>query len=94
MLDLLGFPGLALYLILGKPFSSAAKVKPPESSTAGNFNFHRVSESSMSIQYLLDEHIAPLYRTQLVRQAPTLVVRIIGDPDAPPKGTLDPEILI
>ena len=48
----------------------------------------------MTIQYLLDEHIAPLYRTQLVRQAPDLVVRMIGDPDAPPKGTLDPEILI
>ena len=48
----------------------------------------------MTIQYLLDEHIASLYRTQLMRQAPDLVVRMIGDPDAPSKGTLDPEILI
>ncbi|WP_353258997.1 hypothetical protein [Prochlorothrix hollandica] len=48
----------------------------------------------MSIQYLLDEHIPPLYRTQLVRRQPNLTIRIIGDPDAPPKGTLDPEILI
>ena len=48
----------------------------------------------MTIQYLLDEHIASLYRTQLMRKAPYLVVRRIGDPDAPPKGTLDPEILI
>ncbi|MGK7944207.1 MAG: hypothetical protein AB4058_07045 [Microcystaceae cyanobacterium] len=48
----------------------------------------------MTIQYLLDEHIASLYRIQLMRQAPDLVVRMIGDPDAPPKGTLDPEILI
>jgi len=48
----------------------------------------------MTIQYLLDEHIASLYRTQLMRQSPDLVVRMIGDPDAPPKGTLDPEILI
>ncbi|NES73755.1 MAG: DUF72 domain-containing protein [Okeania sp. SIO2D1] len=48
----------------------------------------------MTIQDLLDEHIAPLYRTQLVRQAPGLVVRMIGDPDAPPRGNLDPEILI
>lgn len=48
----------------------------------------------MSIQYLLDEHIPPLYRTQLVRQEPELVVRLIGDPDAPPKGTLDPDILL
>ena len=47
----------------------------------------------MTLQYLLDEHIASLYRTQLMRQAQDLVVRMIGDPDAPPKGTLDPEIL-
>ncbi|GAP93729.1 hypothetical protein NIES2104_02360 [Leptolyngbya sp. NIES-2104] len=36
----------------------------------------------------------PAYRTQLVRHNPNLVVRIIGDVDAPPRGTLDPEILI
>lgn len=48
----------------------------------------------MSIQYLLDEHIPLLYRTQLVRRVPELTVRIIGDPDAPPRGTLDPDILI
>ncbi|MEY2977462.1 MAG: hypothetical protein ACO31I_14310 [Prochlorotrichaceae cyanobacterium] len=48
----------------------------------------------MSIQYLLDEHIPPLYRTQIVRREPSLIVRIIGDPDAPAKGTLDPAILI
>ena len=47
----------------------------------------------MTIQYLLDEHIASLYRTQLMRQKPELIVRMIGDPNAPPKGTLDPEIL-
>ncbi|NEP10055.1 MAG: hypothetical protein F6K14_07515 [Symploca sp. SIO2C1] len=46
----------------------------------------------MKIKYLLDEHIASLYRTQLMRQAPYLVVRMIGDPDAPSKGTLDPGI--
>ncbi|MFB2836181.1 hypothetical protein [Floridanema evergladense] len=48
----------------------------------------------MTIKYLLDEHISPIYRTQLVRRNPELIVRIIGDPDAPSKGTLDPEILI
>ncbi len=48
----------------------------------------------MTIQYLLDEHIASLYRTQLLRKAPYLIVRRIGDPDAPPRGTLDPDILI
>jgi hypothetical protein len=48
----------------------------------------------MTIKYLLDEHISPIYRTQLVRSNPELIVRIIGDPDVPGKGTLDPEILI
>jgi hypothetical protein len=48
----------------------------------------------MAIQYLLDEHLTPVYRAQLVRRNPELVVRIIGDIDAPPLGTLDPEILI
>lgn len=48
----------------------------------------------MTIKYLLDEHISPIYRTQLVRRNPELIVRIIGDPDVPDKGTLDPEILI
>jgi len=33
----------------------------------------------MSIQYLLDEHIPPLYRTQIVRRESSLIVRIIGD---------------
>jgi len=46
------------------------------------------------LQYLLDEHIANSYRTQLIRKAPSLMVRKIGDPDAPPKGTLDPDVLI
>ncbi|ACC84039.1 DUF5615 family PIN-like protein [Nostoc punctiforme] len=48
----------------------------------------------MAIQYLLDEHLSPTYRSQLVRRNPELVVRIIGDLDVPPKGTSDPEILI
>lgn len=48
----------------------------------------------MSIKYLLDEHLSPAYRSQLVRRNPEIVVRIIGDLDAPPKGTLDPDILI
>ena len=35
----------------------------------------------MSIQYLLDEHIPPLYRTQIVRRESSLIVRIIGAPE-------------
>jgi len=48
----------------------------------------------MALRYLLDEHIDPVYRTQLVHAAPDLTVWIIGDPGAPPRGTLDPDILI
>ncbi len=48
----------------------------------------------MQINYLLDEHISPVYRTQLVRMAPQIIVRIIGDPDVPAKGTSDSDILI
>lgn len=33
----------------------------------------------MAIQYLLDEHISPVFRTQLVRRNPELKVRIIGE---------------
>lgn len=48
----------------------------------------------MAIRYLLDEHLNPAYRSHLVRRNPDLVVRIIGDLDAPPKGTLDSDILV
>ncbi|MEH1971601.1 hypothetical protein [Nostoc sp.] len=40
----------------------------------------------MAIRYLLDEHLSPTYRSQLVRRNPELVVRIIGDLDVPPQG--------
>jgi len=46
------------------------------------------------MRYLLDEHIDPMYRAQLLRAAPDLEVWIIGDPGAPRRGTPDPEILI
>jgi hypothetical protein len=45
------------------------------------------------MRYLLDEHIPPLYRTQLLRMEPGLTVWAIGDPGAPPLGTPDPQIL-
>jgi len=46
------------------------------------------------MRYLLDEHIDPVLRRALLRAAPALEVWIIGDPGAPPRGMLDPEILI
>lgn len=48
----------------------------------------------MVMRYLLDEHIDPACRTQFVRAEPDLEVWIIGDPGAPPRGTLDPDILV
>lgn len=48
----------------------------------------------MSIQYLLDENVDPLYRRELLQQDVTMVVWRVGDVGAPPRGTLDPEILV
>jgi hypothetical protein len=45
-------------------------------------------------RFLLDEHINPAIQRQLHRLAPTLGVLIIGQSDAPPKGTSDPDLLI
>jgi hypothetical protein len=47
----------------------------------------------MSFKYLIDENVNPAYAKQLRRKAPDLVVRVIGEPDTPSQGTLDPEIL-
>ena len=42
----------------------------------------------------MDENLAPIYQIQLRRKEPDLVVWAISDPNTPPKGTLDLEILI
>lgn len=47
----------------------------------------------MSISYLIDENLSPLYKRQLLKNNPDLRVFEIGEFGAPPKGTLDPEIL-
>ena len=44
-------------------------------------------------RYLLDEHIPPIYRTQLLYHEPSLTVLIVSDEDAPARSTPDPEIL-
>jgi hypothetical protein len=46
------------------------------------------------MRLLLDEHLAPLFRSQLQRRLPDLIVSHVGDPGAPPAGTRDPEILL
>lgn len=45
------------------------------------------------IRYLLDENVDPIFHTELLKQESKLSVWKIGDPDAPPKGTSDPDIL-
>jgi hypothetical protein len=46
------------------------------------------------VKLLLDEHVDPLLRVQLRRRLPDLEVWQIGDVGAPPRGVLDPDILI
>jgi hypothetical protein len=48
----------------------------------------------VNIQYLIDENLPPLYQQQLRRYLSDLTVLMVGDPNTPPKGTLDPEILL
>lgn len=48
----------------------------------------------MTLKYLMDENVSPLYFQQLRRRKPDLVVWSIGDPNTSLKGTLDPEILV
>jgi hypothetical protein len=47
-----------------------------------------------AIRYLLDEHVDPALRAQLVRHEPDLAVWIIGDPGAPRHGSPDADILL
>ncbi len=48
----------------------------------------------MTIQYLIDENLPPLYQEQLRRYLPKTSILMIGDPNVPKKGTLDPDILV
>ena len=45
------------------------------------------------IKYLLDENVDPSLRVAIHQQWPEIVIWIIGDPGAPQRGTLDPDIL-
>ena len=47
----------------------------------------------MALNYLMDENVDPTYTTQLRRLKPNLFVLAVGELTAPPRGTLDPEIL-
>jgi hypothetical protein len=45
------------------------------------------------IRYLLDEHVHPAIRTELLKREPGLEVWRVGDPGAPQRSTHDPDIL-
>lgn len=47
-----------------------------------------------AVRYLLDENVDPLFRTELLRYEPEMVVWRIGDPTTPPAGSSDPDILV
>ena len=47
----------------------------------------------MTLQYLIDENVNSVYLKQLRRRS-EITVRVVGEADAPPLVTLDPEILI
>ncbi len=48
----------------------------------------------MALKYLIDENVDPIYTVQLRRLKTDLLIMAIGDLTTPPKGTLDPEILL
>jgi hypothetical protein len=45
------------------------------------------------LQFLLDENLDPIIQTALQKRHPKMLVLKIVDPDVPPKGTSDPDIL-
>ncbi|MBC6476348.1 MAG: DUF5615 family PIN-like protein [Hormoscilla sp. GM102CHS1] len=47
----------------------------------------------MSLQYLIDENVNPLYPKQIRRKEPSIIIKVVGEPETPTKSTLDPEIL-
>ena len=47
----------------------------------------------MVLKFLLDENVDKVYQRQFLRRNPDLVMWAVGDPGAPPRGTLDSEIL-
>ncbi|MCU0543611.1 MAG: DUF5615 family PIN-like protein [Oscillatoriaceae cyanobacterium Prado104] len=47
----------------------------------------------MTLTYLIDENVNPLYPNQIRLREPEIVIKVVGETETPPKGTLDPEIL-
>ncbi|MFM5981897.1 MAG: hypothetical protein ACKO9I_15285, partial [Sphaerospermopsis kisseleviana] len=47
----------------------------------------------MKIRFLLDENLSPKIKFAVLRLNPAIDIVRVGDPDAPPLGTLDLELL-
>lgn len=47
----------------------------------------------MSLKYLIDENVNPIYPNEIRRCEPDIIIASVGEKDTPPKSTLDPEIL-
>jgi hypothetical protein len=47
----------------------------------------------MPPRFLLDEHVNPAIQRQLLRRSLDIIVRCVGGPGAPPKGTTDRDLL-
>jgi hypothetical protein len=47
----------------------------------------------MKVRFLLDENLPPRLKMALLRLNPAIDILCVGEPDAPPYGTLDPEVL-
>ncbi|MBD2301920.1 DUF5615 family PIN-like protein [Nostoc sp. FACHB-87] len=47
----------------------------------------------MKIRFLLDENLPPKLKTAVLRFDPTIDILRVGEANAPPLGTLDPDIL-
>jgi len=47
----------------------------------------------VKVRFLLDENLPPRLKVAILRFNPAIDVLRVGDPETPPLGTLDPEIL-
>src|SRR5437899_3146627 len=55
---------------------------------------YRARTGNYRMRFLLDENLSSRYRRQLSRHEPELILRSVGDADAPPLGMLDPDLLV
>ncbi|WP_256874930.1 DUF5615 family PIN-like protein [Nostoc sp. C052] len=47
----------------------------------------------MTLQYLIDENINPVYPNQIRLTEPDIAIKVVGESGTPAKSILDPEIL-